>query len=129
MSDEGDADACLEEDFDVEWYVAMQQLFQERMTFISPGISTPQSLNSTGPYLPLVLYKPLSDISVKLKELSRLNSSQLSTAMHVNSSISSGILTQRGPGGFILVTPPQANMAGSFTRYPEFFRWGNDDVE
>ena len=70
MSDEGDADARPKEDSDVEWYVTMQQLFQERMTFISPGIYTPQSSNSTGPYLPLVLYKPLSDIFVKLKGLS-----------------------------------------------------------
>jgi len=80
------------------------------------------------PYLPLVLYKPPSNIFVKLKELSRLNSSRVSTAMQANSSFASGI-TQPGPLGFILVTPTQAEMAGSFTRYPEYFGQGNDDVE
>ena len=101
----------------------------------NPGIPTSQSLNGRDPYLPLVLYKPLSDIFVKLQELSRLHSSPLSAAMHANSiitssiAINSGIITQLGLGGFILVTPPQVNMAGSFTRYPKFSRRGNNDVE
>ena len=105
------------------------------MAFIYIGIPTSQSLNGKDPYLPLVLYKPLSDIFVKLKELNRLHSSPLSAVTHANSSITgsieitSGIITQPRPGGFILVTHPQVNMVGSFTRYPEFSGRGNDDVE
>ena len=113
----------------------MQRLFQEQSAFISPGSPTSQNFHGKDPYLPLVLYKPLSNIFIKLQALSQLHSSSLSTARHVNSSITSiiafpsGTVTQPGPRGFILVNPPQVNMAGSFTRYPEFSGRGNDDVE
>ena len=59
----------------------------------------------------------------------------MSTATPVSSSLASsiafpsGTVTQPGPGGFILVNPPQVNMAGYFTQYPEFSGRGNDDVE
>lgn len=119
--DEDGAGMQPEESSDGEWYVVMQRLFQEWMTFISPGSLTSQNLHGKDPYLPIVLYKPLSNIFVKLQSLSRLHNSSVS---HVNSNVTSsivvpsGIVTQPGPRGFILVTPSQVNMVGSFSQYP-----------
>ena len=96
MSDEEYAGVRPKEGSNGEWYIAMQRLFQEWMTSISPGIPTSQSLNGKDPYLPLVLYKPLSDIFIKLKELSRLHSSPLSAATHSSSSITGSIAITSG---------------------------------
>ena len=104
-SDRGDADARPEEVSDVELHVAMHHLFQEMPVAISPGIPTPQNLSRTSPHLPLVLYKPPSDIFVKLCELSRFQSSQLSTVTYASSSISSSTISQLGTNGFILIQP------------------------
>ena len=57
MSDEKDADVQPEEGSDGEWYVAMQRLFYEQTTFISPGSPTSNNLHGKDPYLPLVLYQ------------------------------------------------------------------------
>ena len=107
-----------------------------RTTALSfPGYHTPPNLHGQDPCLPLVLYQPLSNIFFKFQALIRLHSSSASSATPVSSSSTSsiafprGTVAQPGPGGFILVNPPQVTMAGSFTRYPEFSGRGNDDVE
>ena len=134
VTDEDDAGMQLDESSDGEWFVAMQRLFQEQTEFISPGIPASNNLHGKYPYLPLVLYQPLSNIFVKLQALSQLHSNSSSTVTHISSSgtsniaFPSGIITQPGPRGFILVNPPQVNMAGSFTQYLEFSGQGNDDV-
>ena len=122
-------DAHPEEVSDVEMHVAMEQLFQERSVSISQGILSPHSSSSSSPNLPLVLYQPLGEIFVKLRELSKLHSIQSPAAIHNSSRISSGTISQPGTNGFTLVTPTQVNMVGSLTWYPEFFGKGNDDVE
>ena len=109
-TDEDDAGVQLEESSDGERYVVMQRLFQERTTFISLGSPTSTNLHGKDPYLPLVLYQPLSNIFVKLQALSQLHSSSLSTVTYISSSVTSsiaipsGIVMQLGPEGFILVT-------------------------
>ena len=121
-------DARRKETSDVELHVAMEQLFREGPAPITPGNSIPQSSSSSGPNLPLVLYQPLGEIFVKLRELSKLNSVQSTTVIHTSSS-ASNIISQLRVRGFFLVTPTQGSMAGSFSRYPEFSGKGNDDVE
>ena len=67
-------DALPEEMSDVELHVAMEKLFREGSAPITQGNSIPQSSSSSSPDLPLVLYQPLGEIFVKLRELSKLNS-------------------------------------------------------
>ena len=78
-SDREGTDAHPEEVSDVEMHVAMEQLFQERPASISQGIPIPHSSSSSSPNLPLVLYKPLSEVFLKLSELSRLHSIKSAT--------------------------------------------------
>ena len=89
--DEEYADAHPEEMSDVELHIAMEQLLQERSVSISQGIPIPQSSSSSSPNLPLVLYQPLGEIFVKLRELSKLNSVQSTTVIHTRSSASNTI--------------------------------------
>ena len=113
----------------MEMHVAMEQIFQERSASISQGIPSPHSSSSSSPNLPLVLYKPITEIFVKLRELSGLHNIQPPTVTHTSSRIASGTISQPRSNDFILVTPIQVNMAGSLTQYPEFSGKGNDNVE
>ena len=124
-----------EESSDDEWHGVMQRMFQDQMAPTPPGSPNSHLLHGQDPDLPLVLYQPLSNIFIQLQALSRSYNSASVSVTPGNSSITSssispsGTITQPGPGGFILVNSPQVHMAGSFTRYPEFFGRGNDDVE
>ena len=117
-SDEEGTNMCPEEVSDVEMHVAMEQLFQERSVSIYQGIPSPHSSTSSSPVLPLVLYKPISEIFVKLRELSRLHHIQSPIGAQASSGIASGPVSQPGSNGFILIPPNQVSMAGSLTWYP-----------
>ena len=128
-SDKEGTDTRLEEVSDVEMHVVMEQLFQESPVSISPGINSPHSSSSANLDLPLVLYKPIGEIFVKLCELSRLQHSQSPIGGQVSSGTVSGPVSQPGSNDFILIPPNQVGMARSLTRYPEFSSKGNYDVE
>ena len=60
--------------------------------------------------------------------MSKLNGVQSTIVIHT-SGRASNTISQSGNREFIIVTPTQESMAGSFTRYLEFSGRGNDDVE
>ena len=78
-SDGEDVDTHPEEMFDVELHVAMEQLSQESSASISQGNPIPKSSSSSSPNLPMLLYQPLGEIFVKLRELSKFHSIQSPT--------------------------------------------------
>ena len=70
MTSEDNGKMQPEESSDDEWHGVMQRMFQEQTTLTPPGSPTSHILHGQDPYLPLVLYQPLSNIFIQLQALS-----------------------------------------------------------
>ena len=70
VTSEDDEKMQPEESSDDEWHGVMQRMFQEQMALTPPGNPTSHILHGQDPYLPLVLYQPLSNIFIQLQALS-----------------------------------------------------------